>query len=645
MIAGFCAEVLKKQFANSSEKEPLSALKADEDALGRLGWKVVQHYTHAFLRQSFAILTKEAVEQEVSQLHQLSCLITDFLVDTGGFRDNRSGSEAPRPNVVDKWVSMALESATAWYLSDKLLSTTLSSDRLQSVALKLGTQVVDILVAGNELDAPGWASLADDEIDDLCSMCFSRRTTHQSLVTLLTPLHKWIVGEIELVPETLTEQLIGCEPKDHLAFWKEWQAASTDMTVLFGHLVHYMPWDSLNDDDWDQILGDWLSSLLSQTQDEWLVIFKVKGMVPSDGMLSVGPVTFYDPRLYDHGEARGFEPKLSDDNSTYLAKVVVRANTGERARQLAWQFLTHALNIFTFATSVSVRVGGLNPEVRYDDVYYIHLPSGRWEAMDARKRSELSGTQPATENKLKEFASTYDSLLDLAAHDPDQLNELQRKLLQALFWYRKGRWEPDPTEQFLLHWIGFEHIFPEGRDLLSTAAKIHITWLDTDRVNTRLLRDSLQSVAKYIDSDQEIQLNVGISPDLREWREDNRVLLHPDKVNQLIAMTPEANAAAVACFQSHVAHLQQRRKNTDAILKGVQFLRDRFAFRFNLMKNFRNEVVHQARFYSADMEIYAEELEHVLEDILIKMAHPAVKETPQCCLVDDLIGWYQLPWE
>ena len=55
-------------------------------------------------------------------------------------------------------------------------------------------------------------------------------------------------------------------------------------------------------------------------------------------------------------------------------------------------------------------------------------------------------------------------------------------------------------------------------------------------------------------------------------------------------------------------------------------------------------MVHDALFYRPDIEVFADELEKAIEDVLRKMVGDVVRQQPACVTMEELVEWYQEPW-
>jgi hypothetical protein len=82
----------------------------------------------------------------------------------------------------------------------------------------------------------------------------------------------------------------------------------------------------------------------------------------------------------------------------------------------------------------------------------------------------------------------------------------------------------------------------------------------------------------------------------------------------------------------------------EKIINEVGRLKELFRFTLLFLKALRNDMVHQALSYSPEVSIYAEELEDVLEDVIVKVGGDAIQPAPECNSIKDLIKQYEEIW-
>jgi hypothetical protein len=231
------------------------------------------------------------------------------------------------------------------------------------------------------------------------------------------------------------------------------------------------------------------------------------------------------------------------------------------------------------------------------------------------------------------------------ARDPSHLTGLQAKLLKSLHWYRKGRWETDPVESFLFYWIGLEHLFEEDdQDRLSELLpRLHITWRNVP-VGWYFLKRHQLDVIKMVEGDAQLKGTVDADNELENWNRDQRILLSGEKVARLIDHVPTEKEEIKKYVESYRDYLQGFIDDREKIINEVERLREVFRFKLLLLKALRNDMVHKALPYSPEASIYAEELEDVLEDVIVKVGDDAIQPAPGCNSIKDLIEQYEEIW-
>jgi hypothetical protein len=292
-------------------------------------------------------------------------------------------------------------------------------------------------------------------------------------------------------------------------------------------------------------------------------------------------------------------------------------------------------------------LGGYKPAIEFS-THISEVGSQTWRAVARRKRREVYTNPLAKANKVLEFGAAYDHLLSLSARQPRMLSEVQVGFLRAMHWYVKARWEPDPGERFLHCWVGLEHLFVEGRgqsnvQFIENVPRLSTTWGSLGGL--WWVMDSLRELVDRVRNDARLSAEAEARPELEGWSTYSGVLLDPNKVRVLATLASEIGSALAASLEKHSADLQELAFEAVEIDQAVEVLRDGERFKLLLLSHVRNRLVHEALTFEPSMEIFADELEEILKNVLVKMAESAAHAEPEIATMEELMEEYQRqPW-
>jgi hypothetical protein len=649
--------------AVQSTTAPLASLLGDAGALRALGEAVVGDYARAFTRTVFAALADQEFpdqhrrrvaqagpavvgEQRPEPRPEKICVqVLDLLKQLGVATDAQPFQQA---------VLQGMESATGEVLGG-LCARLFLEREAASVAEegeRIARELTGLLQGWEPPREINWADIRTLDVGNLCESFFAHKSVQRRLGELLQPLNSLLTRAVaSLASEAAGRSWLDFEP-DTASFWTAWKDA-------FGFFAGHYSGGTLPAYDWANVDEPLLEHALESffdvlaREDDWAVTFGVLGIKPAGDVWWTGNATFYDLQKFRFtgdewiaGTDNEAPPEAQEEAPSRCgARVKVRADSKAVAVQAALRHLNHALNVQSFALSVGKSSMGLEPRLQNFESA-VSLSTGRWSHSSATSRYKALHPQPASESGLPRFARVYDDLLRLSARDPASLSEVQNCFLRALYWYRKGRWEPDPTARFLLYYVGLEHVFVRGKSpkgLAETALpQFHLTWRDAP-IWTHI-NHSLGLVQSHIEDDPHLRVSIQASPDLARWEDNERILFEPRRVEEIIALTPPGNTRALADFNVYLDLLREKWGQVDAIRKFVEQEREMLKFRLHLLYKLRNRMVHEGFNSGAEVDVYAEELEQIFEDVLRKMARQATLQPPQCATVDQLTQELQQPW-
>jgi hypothetical protein len=513
-------------------------------------------------------------------------------------------------------------------------------EEVLNLALPIGSRLVSELTCQIEL-RPSEHPVDVETIRSRCLDVLAQQNLQRDLRHILQPLESLlsqrILSDSAIVLDHYQEDPEGFGT----AFWPEWVDTFAGSAETNSELLHFMPWSNLSDDDLVSIVAEVFNTFMN-SEDEWLVVFKIRGLDSSEFTWSVSDITFYDPSVLNFGVH--MSGSYGGDTPVSYARVLVRADTVWWAKEIGRQYLNSTLNALSFGLSARVRAGGFKPELAHENYDARNLSTGVGYFAYRRRRPELSSNRKAKpENELVKAADAYQNLLREATTRPDRLDELQSGFLKALQWYRKGRWDPEPAEQFLFYWIAVEHLFGSGWKVIETVSKIHNNWLDLGI--SKSIYYEWRQVIRLIEQDQELSALVEAVPQMQGWARNPTVLLRLDKVGQLIDLTPLSKVDARSYFRDFESDLRELSDDANEIDAILDISRDDGWFSLFCLYQYRNAMVHEALVYTPEIEHYADVLEYIVEDVLAKMAPYAVEPDPVCKSIDDLVCLYEPPWK
>jgi len=63
-----------------------------------------------------------------------------------------------------------------------------------------------------------------------------------------------------------------------------------------------------------------------------------------------------------------------------------------------------------------------------------------------------------------------------------------------------------------------------------------------------------------------------------------------------------------------------------------------------IIKQIRNDIVHQALGYESNVGLYTDELQKIFEEAIVKLTNDAIRQVPRCISIKDLIAQYEEMW-
>lgn len=417
------AEVLR-QSSLAPRGDPVASLLGDRPALDNLAEALGYRLVCEVFRSALAVSTGELHATPGSTLQTLGHSISDVLISEGAFADNGPVFRGLPEEGVRNLASQAFAGSAARELANEVCKVYWQQDRshmLDGVAYR----ATELLAEEADSRAIRWEGATEDDVERLCRAWASRRELDLELGGLFGPLIAHAADFLYRyqrpdysVPQGLWER------------WAWWFSKRSNF-----HRV--VPWHTLSTAEFDRVLDGLFEAVLGE-EDEWRAVFRVSGLDSQGVSWSAGNVTFYDPYVYDYGEgwALPHDPQAFSES---FARVVVRAETEESARQAVLGELEGTLDMLSFALSVNrKKFGGFRPELGRSS--WVYRPSQETGLAGAETpKAESPAVQRAVEDELEKLAGDYEHLLRLSAGASAGATELQQDFLRAAHWYRKGQ--------------------------------------------------------------------------------------------------------------------------------------------------------------------------------------------------------------
>ncbi|HEX8090202.1 MAG TPA: hypothetical protein VF762_15185, partial [Blastocatellia bacterium] len=558
---------------------------------------------------------------------------------------------AGRPDVVDDLAAGGLAVATEHLLANILSTDPAVAEERDGLALDLGLRLAARLGEEARRQSFDWATASDQDLQTLCADFSARKDLHLELVEAFRPLSDRIFTLLAELTDGFVKDPAERWRQNSTSFWKAWVNSFSRQAFTTSHVLHYLPWATLDGNDLAGVVNGLCDTLL-EPPSEWQIIFRVKGILPQGAIWHAGTVTFYDPGAFDFGKYVERAPSEKGVGAVVFARVSTVASAPEEAKQIALRSLNTTLDLLSFPLSVNESAGGLKPEVEYVDAVSPLDRSGWLPSFDDG-RAHMPSDEPAVDGKLAEMSKEIEPLLDLTQGQtvpPRPPTQLQTAFILGTHWYRRGRWETDHLERFIFYWIGLEQIFAPDKfagdkksPIVKDIPKFYLSWRNLP-LSYPLKRMRLEMVG-MIEGDAEVRGSVESTPALAGWRYDHgQVFIQSRNIELLMSLIPEEKTGVKSYVKMFLEYVRGLEKDEDRIKEEVRALRAKYSFRLALLYDLRNRILHDALAYRADVEVCAEAVEEILEGVLIQISSFALSRTPAYNTWDQLATAADFPW-
>lgn len=621
----------------------VSSFEEDQQMQHDTASEIVKHYVTNVFRRQIRPVVRQDRNLPSEMLGDAAEALERTLVDIGiSNYPGLSGDDPERFPLRRTRSAEALATALPIALSEICTSSYVESHSalISQTASQLGERLIELLASEPDLSKRLVADENTHSLTTLCATWASRRSLHREMGHVLLQLNPSI-GEYL---QRLSHDVPHTDVSESGRFWALWRKYYAGEAL--SSYSPRIPWDVVEPHMLEGIVDRGLSRFF-EAQSEYLVVFQVQNLNSEGLSWPMGHVTFYDPTHYDYGEGAYFPLPTEDKPAFSHAAVRVEADTPSAARRLARQRLFECLDCLSFGLSGNSLHPGFNPSVS-DGEHIVNLPEGTG-GFNYERTVDTHDEQRAETLELPAMARAYSSLLQKASDDPNSLTPLQEQFIRAVHWFREAHWEADFAKRFVLHYVGLEHIFARGerrkrQAIRRRAPKLNKTWRNIGPSLT-FLSMSFRNTLNLIEKDAELQAIANGHDSFCGWAEDERVLLNPCKIRELLDLIPATRSDLHSRISRYLEELDSFSSDPTSIAAYVEHLRDYQLFKIDRLTQIRNDVVHEALYQDERMAFYAQEAQEILDDALDKMTGDVVPTDPECKTIDDLIVRYDAqPW-
>lgn len=362
----------------------------------------------------------------------------------------------------------------------------------------------------------------------------------------------------------------------------------------------------------------------------------IHGLQPRPEPCEFGGVTFTDPEHFDFGQGT-YPAVLGRGEPAVLCHVSVRARSASEARAIARTRLEKALDALVFASDGSVDAnGGFEPRVVESSI--IAEPTTRgWHGRAPDERERRSA--PLHVDAAAELAPFYGSLLT-----KQKPSELETRILNALPWYRRARWEKDATRRLLSYWILVEGAFALKRKgggafgCIARAAKLHVTWWDLPWMYGFLTLH--RQLVRALERDDALAAKADAL--LPDWRLPRTTMRDPGCITRLAEVL--GGTSVFGALPSELdSSARALREADDAVRASLRLQRWESEIVLDRAYQHRNGIVHRSELVGADDVLLAQQLEAIVERLLARLVGGTLRPEPIETLAD-LLAWWDDPF-
>jgi hypothetical protein len=608
--------------AENSTGAILGILRRRSDLHRRVGNFATSWFVEAFTKTSIQAGYGSLISRNDSRICSVGKDVVEFLQNQVEMANNRSFGSRFSINI-QRSAEKTLGDAAAIGLSKTLPDLIAISDfQLKKLGKNICESVADLIIKKGCL-LVSW--LPKEELEILVLEWSTSRSFHKSLKSYFKGIHTKLIDRLPQAVEDFAYSSIAPSEAKTEFFWNEWQNLFASYSSIYGDLIHYLPWGSCRPRELRQIINAVFNGLSSPAK-QFTVNLDIKGFDATDkNFWSFDDIIFYSAEAHNLGERLWLLNKTQ--TPSIRAQVCVEAETKYEAGVKGWLRLQEVLSSFSLGLGIQRSWGGFDPKIS-SQVFVFDISTRSWIAERANSTRGDTAIEQTLGN-VKYIADKFEYLLK-SAKNPAVLNELQKKVMSAFYWYGKGRWKEDPAETYVFYWIGIEGIFGESsrEPLFKSICRFLITWRDIYGYSWTSLMRMQEALLKMIRTDPDIPRILASSRKFSTWDQKIQVLLNLKKVDLLITLIPPGKTSIADYAKLYRDYLNELKIWRRSIPKALAMSIENFNFKLLLLKNLRNQMAHEGTFYIPEMLLYNEELEEIFEKILAITGNEAIQPTP-----------------
>ena len=256
---------------------------------------------------------------------------------------------------------------------------------------------------------------------------------------------------------------------------------------------------------------------------------------------------------------------------------------------------------------------------------------------------------------VERFSALYAPLIERANRAGGATRTpLEADLVRALFWYRSGRWQPDPIRRLLDHYVALEHLFTGGREgkdaqVADGVSRLYGSWQFRRSQFSIAMRgrlDTARQLSALVRSNEHLAALVDAEPNrphgTRDWRTDLRPWLMPPFVRTVRDFLPVG--ADRDAWNSHLASLERLADGEHRWAAADGKRSDDARFRCAVLAQRRHTIVHEALTTAPGIALEADALSEVVEDVLGEVAESLLVRPDVATSMGNVLAGLAPPW-
>lgn len=175
-------------------------------------------------------------------------------------------------------------------------------------------------------------------------------------------------------------------------------------------------------------------------------------------------------------------------------------------------------------------------------------------------------------------------------------------------------------------------------------SQLTITWRNAYSYGNYGLRRYWDDLVKKLKADPVLAKTIDGSFRLKNWDRDRRVLADHRTVKRLIKLIPVEESDVRSYAQNYLEYLLPFVAHRKLYEEEVEVLRSEFRFKLLLLKSLRNDIAHFGVHEHPALDLYANEIQAIFEDVLVRVGNGIINEVPRHATMDSLINEFNEWW-